>query len=111
MKIKFSPQRRDDTLTVVRSGDVLIVNGEAFDFSQVGEGDTLPRPAINSQWFSSDVERIGGELTLTLLLPNPRNYSPAQAFPVDLINVPNGPVALPQPLPEVMAPIQYEVQA
>lgn len=100
MRIKLSPQRRDDTLSVVRRGHVLVVNGEAFDFSQMGDGDTLPRAAIASEWFVSDVEKAGGELTLTLVLPNPQNYSPEQAFPVDLINVPDGPVQFPQPLPE-----------
>ena len=42
MKIFLSPQRRDDTLSVVRRGDLLIVNDEPFDFSAVEEGDILP---------------------------------------------------------------------
>jgi hypothetical protein len=99
MKIILVPQRRDDTLKVVKAGDVLTVNGEHFDFSPVGEGDTLPRGAIDSQWFAGDVERIDGELILTVLLPNPLNYSQEQAFPVPLHNVPDGRVFLPRPLP------------
>lgn len=100
MKILLSPQRRDDTLDLVKNGEVLSINGEAFDLSRVGEGDTLPRLAIDSVWFAGDVERINGELVLTLFLPNPWNYSQAQAFPVPLENVQDGPVPLPQPLPE-----------
>jgi hypothetical protein len=104
MRIKLSPQRRDDTLDVVKTGDILTVNGEAFDLTPMGEGDTLPRSAIDSLWFAGDVDKLDGELTLTLLLPNPWNYSPEQAFPVDLVDVPDGPVAFPQPLtPEQMA--------
>lgn len=98
MKIILSPQRRDDTLEVIKTGDVLTVNGEDFDFSSVGDGDTLPRHAINSIWFAGDVDRINGELVLTLLLPNPWNYSPEQAFPVPLKNVLDGPVVFPGPL-------------
>lgn len=100
MKIILSPQRRDDTLEVFKNGDVLTVNRENFDLSPVGEGDTLPRGAISSIWFAGDVDRINGELVLTLLLPNPWNYSQEQAFPVPLENVPDGLVVFPAPLPE-----------
>jgi hypothetical protein len=110
MRINLSPQRRDDKLEVVRSGNILIVNGEVFDFSRMADGDTLPRSAIQSEWFVGDIEHIDGELTLTLLLPNPWNYSPAQAFPADLVNVPNGPVSLPLPLPEAQNGIASEEQ-
>ncbi|MHC8299631.1 hypothetical protein [Pseudomonas sp. ZS1P83] len=103
MRIKLSPKRCDDTLSVVRSGDVLTVNGEQFDFSQMSDGDTLPWTAIKSIWFAGDVEKIDGELTLTMFLPNPWNYSPEQAFPVDLVDVPDGPVAFPLPLPDIDA--------
>ncbi|MHC8342523.1 hypothetical protein [Pseudomonas sp. RT6P73] len=111
MKIVLVPQRRDDTLEVMKAGDVLTVNGESFDFSLVGDGATLPRAAINSQWFAGDVDRIDGELILALWLPNPLNYSPQQAFPVPLENVPDGLVVFPPPLPdEVVAAQQSEEQ-
>lgn len=100
MRIFLSPQRRDDTLDVSRTGAVLTVNGEDFDFSRMVDGDTLPAGAINSPWFVGQVDNIGGELELTLLFPLPANYSPQQAFPVPIENVPNGPVVFPAPLPE-----------
>ncbi|WP_223505514.1 hypothetical protein [Pseudomonas sp. GL-RE-29] len=100
MNIKLSPQRRDDTLEVSRAGATLIINGEAFDFSKMADGDSLPTSAINSPWFAGQVDNVGGELELTLILPLPVNYSPEQAFPVPLENVPNGPVVFPAPLPE-----------
>jgi hypothetical protein len=99
MKITLSPQRRDDTLELHRSGDTLTVNGEAFDFSKLGEGDRLPAEAIASEWFAGPVTRIDGDLQLIILLPLPANYSPAQAFPEPLVLTGDGPVALPQPLP------------
>lgn len=99
MIIYLSPPRRDDTLAVTKAGDRLVVNGESFDFSQVGEGDTLPLAAIDSMWFSGDVFRAGGDLSVTLLFPNPWNYSQEQAFPVPLQDVPDGLVVLPKPLP------------
>ncbi len=108
MIIKLSPQRRDDTLEVVRIGNVLVLNGESFDFSSMGDGDTLPASAISSEWFVGEVEKTAAELTLTLVLPNPHNYSQEQAFPADLVNVPDGPVAFPLPLPEVSSEIVSE---
>jgi hypothetical protein len=100
MIIKLSPSRRDDTLTAVKTGSVLTLNGEDFDLSPMGDGDTLPATAITSQWFAADVDRVGTELIVTLLLPLPWNYSQEQAFPVDLVGVPDGPVMFPQPIPE-----------
>lgn len=99
MRIKLSPSRMDASLEVVRAGDVLTVNGEVFNFKNVGEGDTLPQVAIHSDWFAGDITRIDGELEITLILPLPINYSPEQAFPAPLENVPDGRVAFPQPLP------------
>ena len=95
MKIFLSPQRRDDTLSVVRRGGLLIVNDEPFDFPAVEEGDILPRSAIESDWFAGDVTRVNGELELTLILPNPANFSQAQAFPVPLTITKMGQLSFP----------------
>lgn len=100
MKIKLSPLRTDDTLEVSRAGAMLTINGEAFDFSQMADGDTLPASAISSPWFFGQIDNVGGELELTLILPLPVNYSPEQAFPIPLESVPDGPVVFPAPLPE-----------
>jgi hypothetical protein len=106
MKIILSPQRRDDTLIAVKSGDVLTLNSVRFDLSPIGDGDTLPYDAIHSQWLPGNIERASGELTLTLLFPNPSNYSQAQAFPSPLLNVPDGVVVFPGPEQADYAPPQ-----
>lgn len=97
MKIILSPQRREDTLIAIKMGDVLVLNYVRFDLSPIGEGDTLPFDAVHSQWLPGNIERLNGELTLTLLFPNPSNYSQAQAFPSPLLNVPDGVVVFPGP--------------
>lgn len=108
MRIKLTPQRRDDTLEVVKAGSILTLNSKTFDFSRMNDGDTLPGSAILSDWFAGDVDNISGDLTLTLLLPLPANFSPEQAFPADLLNVPDGPVIFPQPLPEPTIEVKSE---
>ena len=96
MHIKLSPQRRDDQITVIKSGDTLSVNGEVFDFSAIPEGATLPADAISSEFFSGPVERIDGVLHLTLTLPHGANPVEAVAFPADSVNPPDGEIELPK---------------
>lgn len=98
MRIELRPIRSDNTLSLIRSGDSLVVNGEVFDFSPLADGDTLPATAINSQWFAGQVDRVDGQLALTIFLPLPINFGPEQAYPEPLFNVPDGVVSLPQPL-------------
>ncbi|WP_085025602.1 hypothetical protein [Ensifer aridi] len=102
MKINLSPQRRDDELTVIKSGDVLTINGEVFDFSDLPDGATIPSGEIPCEWIVGAVERIAGELHLTLILPHGPNPSEAVAFPQPLIDPPDGAIALPvDPVPAV----------
>lgn len=96
MHITLSPVRMDATLTASRAGDVLILNGVEFDFTQLPDGATLPAEAIDSEWIVGPVERIGGELHLTLLLPHGPNASQAARFPNPIIDPPDGPLELPQ---------------
>ena len=95
MHISFSPMRRDDMLTLARSGDVLTINGEAFDFEGVTEGATLPRAAVGCDWLDSDVSRTDGVLSLTLILPLGGDPPQAARFPEPVTVSGDGPVTLP----------------
>ena len=96
MKITLSPQRREDTLEVIKSGDILTINGTDYDFSVIPEGATLPQGAVDCEWLASDVERIDGTLHLTLLLPNAAQASYAARFPTPLLDPADGLLELPQ---------------
>ena len=95
MQITLSPARRDTPLTLSRQGDALTINGEVFDFTPLPEGATLPREAIASDWFAGPVERVGGALRLSLVLPHGANAPQETLFPAPLILTGNGPVILP----------------
>lgn len=95
MFISFSPRRRDASLSLSKLGDVLTVNGEAFDLSVVPDGATLPQEAISSDWFAGPVERIGSELHISLFLPHGPNPSQAVAFPQPVTVNEDGPIAVP----------------
>jgi hypothetical protein len=95
MKINLSPQRRDDTLTVVKQGDVLTINATEYDFSVIPDGATLPKDATDCEWLASDIERIDGVLNLTLLLPHGANAPMETRFPQPIINPDDGELPLP----------------
>jgi len=95
MKIILSPSRRDAPLELIRSGDRLTLNGEAFDFSPLREGATLPAEAIDSDWFVGPVERIGGVLHVMLTLPHGARAPQETLFPEPITLDGDGPVELP----------------
>lgn len=111
MNITLSPYGGEETLELVKDGNRLTINGELFDFTRMAEGDTLPGAAITCAFINRDVDYIGGHLTLVVRFPNPWNYSPEQAFPEPLLDIPDGPIALPQPLSEEQMRMQGELQA
>lgn len=96
MKITLNPQRRDDAITVSKLGDILTINGVDYDFSVIPDGATLPASAVDCEFISGDIERIGGVLHLAITLPHGSNPSQAVAFPAPLINPADGVLELPQ---------------
>jgi len=96
MKINLSPQRRDDTLSVSLNGDVLTLNDQVIDLSVIPDGATYPDGADFSPYIIGPVERINGEINLTLILPNAANASEAARFPKTISVTDNGPVELPK---------------
>lgn len=102
MKISFNPIRYSAKLEVMKAGDVLTINGEAFDFSVIPEGALLPGSAVATEFVRGDITRTNGVLSLTLLLPydvdGPNHHFDAQP----LNNPPDGLLVLPKPdyLPE-----------
>lgn len=95
MIIKFSPRLLAERLEVSRSGDVLYVNGDMCDLSQLSEGATIPANAIASKWFVGQVYRVDGELHLTLLLPHGLDAPHSTLFPGPITVSVDGPVELP----------------
>ncbi|WP_287167808.1 tail fiber assembly protein [Pseudomonas sp.] len=84
MIIKLSPVRSDAQLSVLKAGDTLEVNGVVLDFSRLTDGATLPAEAVGCEFVAGPVERINGDLVLTLMLPHSADAPQAARFPVDL---------------------------
>lgn len=96
MKISLSPVRSDESQPIIlKSGDILTINGEAFDFTGVTEGATLPSDAIVSDWIIGSVSRTAGQLELTIKLPHGANAPESTRFPLPIINPADGLLELP----------------
>ena len=95
MILNYSPQRRDNTLTIIKAGDILTINGTVYDFTNLLDGATLPREAIDCEFIISDVNRINGEIELTILLPHGANASHEARFPEPINMTNDGQVVLP----------------
>ncbi|OIS91920.1 hypothetical protein [Brucella cytisi] len=69
-KISFTPQRRDETLTIEKTdGNRLRINGEVFNFDTLNDGDIIPLGEIPCEWIRSPVERKDAVINVTILLP------------------------------------------
>lgn len=95
MLINLSPRNSNKTLNITKTNDALTINGDTFDFTQLPDGATLPREAIGCEFILSDVNRINGEIELTILLPHGANASHEARFPEPINMTSNGRVMLP----------------
>ncbi|WP_283245270.1 tail fiber assembly protein [Pseudomonas sp. PCH44] len=95
MIIKLSPVRSDLVLGVLKSGDTLAINGKAYDLSRLADGASLPVEAIGDEFVAAPIERVGGNLVVTLTLPHAADAPEQARFPVDIVNPADGPVPLP----------------
>jgi hypothetical protein len=100
MKIRLSPIRRGGAIVLSKSGDVLTINGEDFDFSTLPDGATIPAREVPCEWIAGTVDRLDGEICLTIQIPLGPNPSYANAFPAPIIDPPDGPIALPYDVEE-----------
>jgi hypothetical protein len=100
MRISFSPQRRDDGLTLEKtSGDRLRINGELFNFNNLNDGDVIPAGEIPCEWVVGPVEKIDGEVHVTVILPHGPNPSQAVAFPEPITVTEDGSIEVPHDEP------------
>lgn len=96
MRIQFSPQRRDDTLTLeLTAPDRIRINGELFNFGPLPDGGTIHANEVPCEWIVGDITRIAGEVCLTLILPHEPNPPDHVAFPEPIYVTGNGPIILP----------------
>lgn len=95
MRLLLSPVNDPRILNITKTNDTLTINGESFDFSQLLEGATLPKEAVDCEFIISDVSRINGEIELTILLPHGANASHEARFPEPINMTSNGRVMLP----------------
>lgn len=97
MRISFTPVFSDgpERLVLEKTGDRLRINGELFNFNTLPDGGTIPDGIVPCGYIVGPVERIDGEIHISLLLPHNMQPSHSQAFPLPMDDVPDGIVDVP----------------
>nr|WP_313011591.1 hypothetical protein [Brucella intermedia] len=96
MEIIFSPQRSDDRLEIVKNGDVLILNGDELDFSDLPDGGEYPPEAIDNPFVIGGGSRMNGTIRLTVILPYSNPTPPEHvSFPAPVLLDYDGEIHLP----------------
>lgn len=92
----FAPPPQEFTpLSVTKSGDILTINGEVFNFTSLPDGADVPAGEVPCEWIFGPVQRVAGELHLTLRFPLASSTEPWATWPLVLEAVPDGAVDLP----------------
>lgn len=89
MRIVFSPMRADAGLTVVRTGDILVINGAEVDLA------TYDAAAAPDPWIAGQPVQEGGVWQVTLILPHGPDAPEAVRYPAPITVTGDGPVPLP----------------
>lgn len=79
-------------------GDLLTLNGQVLDFSEVAEGSVEPFNSFDCPWLGSDVCRVDGEICVILIIPHGPNAPQETLFPSNFdtfLTVSDGPVPVP----------------
>ena len=85
MKLTLIPQWGRDAAFVFVAGDVLTINGHEFDFTDLGDGDSVDMPIIPEHLFLNPVSRINGTVEATIICHAGPYWVPGQ--PQDAITI------------------------
>jgi hypothetical protein len=92
LTIRFSPARREGTLTLERQGSLLIANDTVYDLAALA---ATREDSPGEGWVQSVHLTAGGRLEAVVLLPHGTDAPEAVRFPVPVVVEVDGPVALP----------------
>lgn len=96
MKITLIPQRNETEMQLERHADALIINGMVLDLAGVTEGAPRAAEDLGCGWLTGAIERVDGELNLSLILPHGACAPDETKFPNLLHVTEDGPVTLPE---------------
>ena len=95
MRISFSPQRSEASLTIRKSGELLIIGDTSIDFSSIPDGATVQDARRFHAMLRGAIERIDGEIHVTVVLPIGPAAPEAVRFPSTVTVIADGAIANP----------------
>lgn len=105
MKIHFSPTSAmvSQPLDMLKAGDTITINGAVLDYSGLDEGQSLPSFDADGDTIENaghplvkSVQRVGGNLVLTVSLQYTEPAPEAVRFPEPVEMEGDGPVPVPE---------------
>lgn len=95
MRISFSPKRSEAALVLQKTGPkAIVINGDTLDLSDIPDGATIDTAGLHPMLFG-DIEMKPDGPHLTVILPHKADAPEAARFPADIVNPPDGPIAVP----------------
>lgn len=68
-RVSFSPLLSEGTLTVIKFGEKLTINGDTIDLSVIPDSATVKHAHVIHPFLVDKIERINGVINLTVRLP------------------------------------------
>lgn len=106
IKITLSPVFTDkyEDMEINVTGDLVVINGESFDFTDLQNGYHIDSIDIESQWFSTGAvyKDESGDMTMTIKFPHPYDAGVDMKFPETILVTKDGFVELPKYTPPVV---------
>lgn len=108
--IKLSPVLSDkETVSISVFGQMIIINNEEFDFTDLPNGYQMEPVHIESEWFVDTVYKYdNGDLYMTIKFPHPFDAGDDMKFPEQIIVKEDGVVKLPIYVPTILEVIENE---
>jgi hypothetical protein len=99
-RINLSPSTLlpGDTSTQLEAsvaGDVITINGDEIDLTDLPENDELLASAVDHPWIVGRLRRLNGEIQITIIFPIPVDASAEARAPAPVLMLTDGPVPLP----------------
>lgn len=95
MRISLSPQRADRSLTAVRQGNTLVLDGQSYDLMALTESGPVTGADVEPASLALvTARRDGADIHVVLCVPVGPDFDQSETPLEDLIDPPDGPLLI-----------------
>ncbi len=89
------PDDNSTRLEASVAGDVITINGDEIDLTDLPENDELLASAVDHPWVVGRLRRLSDQIQITIVFPIPSDAPPEARAPAPVLMLADGPVPLP----------------